>query len=60
MPDPEREAYVRSALALLGYPTDEAFVARILPQFALIASIASNIVDSELPLDLEPAPVFRP
>ncbi len=60
MTDQDRDTYVKSALALLGYPSDDALLAAVVPQFALIASIAEDLVEADLPIELELAPVFRP
>jgi len=60
MTDDQRLAYVRAALVLQGYELDEARTAAVLVEFARIESIAASIVDCELPLELDPAPVFRP
>lgn len=60
MTDQERDNYVRAALALHGYPGDDAFVAPILVHFAAISRIAATFVDADLSLETELAPVFRP
>jgi hypothetical protein len=60
MSDEERDAYVRAALALLGYRFSEARTVEIVRQFERIDGIAATIVDVELPLDVESMSVFRP
>ena len=53
-------AYVEAALELQGYVLDAAVTAAIARQFERIAAIASTMLDVDLPLDSEPAPLFRP
>jgi hypothetical protein len=60
MTDEQRSAYVRAALSLHGYELDEHRIAAVLGEFARIQAVAATIVEHDLPLDLEPAPVFRP
>ena len=60
MNDEQRNIYVRAALALHGYQLSEAHVDEIARQFARIAAVAEPMLDAELPVDSEPAPIFRP
>ena len=60
MTDEQRSDYVRAALALQGYDFDNVRLAAVLGEFTRIHAIASAFVDCELPLELDPAPVFRP
>jgi hypothetical protein len=53
-------AYVHAALLLQGYELDAMREAAVAAQFARIAEIAVVFVQDELPLALEPAPVFLP
>jgi hypothetical protein len=52
--------YVRAALELQGYDLDEPRLVEVARQFARIDAIAQAMLDVELPLDAEPAPLFRP
>jgi hypothetical protein len=54
------EAYVRAALALQGYTFDDAEIAEIVMQFSRLEAVARTVLDWQLPLASEPAPVFRP
>ena len=59
MTDQQRAEYVRAALALQGYELDAVRIAAVLGEFTRIHAIASAILDRELPLELDQAPVFR-
>ena len=59
MTDDERRRYVESALVANGYRFEPARIAAIVEQFARIESIAMTFVDEPLPIDAEPAVVFR-
>jgi hypothetical protein len=54
------EAYVRAALALQGYTFGDAEIAEIVMQFSRLEAVARTVLDWQLPLASEPAPVFRP
>lgn len=64
MTDEERRGYVEAALVANAYPDDfrsaAGRVAAIVEQFARIEAIAATFVDEPLPIDAEPAVVFRP
>ena len=60
MNEQDRVAYVRAALVTPGYRFSETRVMEIAREFVRIESIASTIVNAELPLDLDSASVFRP
>ncbi|MDQ8033861.1 DUF4089 domain-containing protein [Bordetella genomosp. 1] len=54
------DQYVRSALLLQGFRLSEGATQEVIGQFARIDAIARSVADEVLPLELEPAPVFRP
>ncbi len=54
------ENYVQWALALQGFVFDAHETAEIVLQFSRIDIIAKSVRDTPLPLDLDPAGVFRP
>lgn len=54
------ESYVRGALRLQGYALNESSVAEVTLQFERIAAIAQTLLDWPLPLDAEPAGIYRP
>ena len=60
MTDQQRSEYVRAALGLQGFDLDEVRIAAVLDEFTRIHAIASAILDHELPMELDQAPVFRP
>ena len=60
MNEQDRVAYVRTALVMQGYRFSETRVMEIAREFERIESIASTIVNVELPLDLDSASVLRP
>ena len=60
MTEQERSAYVRAALILHGYAFDDAHSAEIVRQFERIEVIAAAMLSTALPIDAEPAAVFRP
>jgi hypothetical protein len=60
MADQKLENYVRAALALQGYDFNPARTADVVTQFERIEALAQVLLDVELPLEAEPASVFRP
>ncbi|CAN5204943.1 hypothetical protein BH10PSE17_BH10PSE17_08500 [soil metagenome] len=60
MTDAERRHYVEAALVANGYRFDTARIDAIAEQFARIETIAGVFVDDALPVESEPAVVFRP
>jgi hypothetical protein len=60
MADRILENYVRAALALQGYDFNAARTTDIVAQFERIEALAQVLLDVALPLEAEPAPVFRP
>ncbi|MFS0755397.1 DUF4089 domain-containing protein [Noviherbaspirillum sp. 1P10PC] len=58
--DDDIRAYVAQALRLQGYQLGEAQEAGVAAAFEGIAAIAAVLMQDELPLALEPAPVFLP
>jgi hypothetical protein len=60
MTDEQRARYVAAALMANGYTLDAAHEAVIVEQFSRIEAIARSFVDDVLPVDAEPAVVFRP
>ena len=64
MTDEQRNDYVRAALTLQGYRfnglREESRVQAVMQQFARIAVIAEAILAVDLPVDSEPASIFRP
>jgi Protein of unknown function (DUF4089) len=60
MPNSSTDTYVRAALAVHGYVFDEAQIAEIVLQFSRIEAIAQTVLEFQLPLDTQAAPVFRP
>ncbi|OZI71295.1 DUF4089 domain-containing protein [Bordetella genomosp. 12] len=51
--------YVRSALLLQGYALSEAATREVSLQFERIQAIAAGFADEPLPLETEPAAVYR-
>ena len=60
MTDAERSRYVEASLLVNGFAFTADRVAVIDREFARIAAIAATFVDEALPIDAEPAVVFRP
>jgi hypothetical protein len=60
MADERLENYVRSALALQGYDFNAERTENVIAQFERIEALAQVLLAVELPLGVEPAPVFRP
>lgn len=64
MNEDERRRYVEAALVANGYrfaaDGRSAIVDAVVEQFARIEAIAATFVDEPLPIDAEPAVVFRP
>ena len=54
------ENYVQWALALQVFVFDAPEIAEIVLQFSRIEVIAKIVRDTQVPLDLDPAGVFRP
>ena len=52
--------YVRQALLLQGYALTDGQQAGVAAAFAGIAAVAAVLMQDELPLEAEPAPVFLP
>ncbi len=59
MTELERRHYVESALVANGYRFEHERIDAIVEQFARIEAIAATFVDQPLPVDAEPAVVFR-
>jgi len=60
MTEQEIAAYVDAAAAAQGLQFDAHERLRVIEQFARIASLAKPVLDVDLPLGVEMAPVFRP
>ncbi|CAN5283403.1 hypothetical protein BH09PSE6_BH09PSE6_14610 [soil metagenome] len=60
MTDGERRQYVEAALVANGYRFDTARIDAVAEQFTRIEAIARVFVDDALPVESEPAVVFRP
>jgi hypothetical protein len=60
MANQKLQDYVRAALALQGYDFNAERTGNITAQFERIEAMAEVLFAVELPLDAEPAPVFRP
>lgn len=60
MTEQEIAAYVDAAAAVQGLHFDAHERARVIEQFTRIAAIAGPVLDVDLPLGVEMAPVFRP
>lgn len=58
--DAQVAAYVDAAAAAQGLAFDADERARVIAQFARIASIAAPLLALDLPVEVEIAPVFRP
>ena len=54
------DQYVRSALLLQGFSLPEDATQEVIGQFARVEAIAHEVTGEELPLGLEPAPVYLP
>ena len=60
MTEQEIADYVDAAAAMQGLRFDAHERARVIEQFARIAAIAAPVLEVDLPLGVEMAPVFRP
>jgi len=60
MTEHEIAAYVDAAAAAQGLQFDAEERARVIEQFARIVTIAAPVLDVDLPLGVDMAPVFRP
>ena len=60
MTEQEIAAYVDAAAATQGLRFDAHERLRVIEQFARIAAIAAPVLEVDLPLGVEMAPVFRP
>ncbi len=60
MTDSEIAAYVDAASVAQDLALDAEVRARVLAQFTLIQSIAAPVLAATVPVDVDPANVFRP
>lgn len=56
----DEESYVKAAAEAVGLPIAPEYLAGTVLNFQRSAALAKLVMDFPLPLEVEPAPVFRP